>query len=1164
MLNKKILLKQRETTMNLRVAKNNRRTIRRFTILKHPLIYILAWLILHMATTVTYAQQVELAKMAVRPIKSDTIDLTKPTLFVVPYSHLDDIWRWSYVQTVRDYLKSTLDDNFEAFEKYPNYVFNWSGASRYQMMKEYYPEKYEELKEWVEAGRWYPAGSAWVETDVLVPSSESIIRQILMGNEYFQNEFGIGSSEFMIPDCFGFSYALPSILHHCGIRGFSTQKLTWNSANGIPFNIGRWVGPDGKGILVALNAGNYAAVHDIDYTQDEATLKRLKENEKKCGLPIDYYYFGGGDNRNNADRGGAIREVNIETIEKMAGSEGPVNVITGKSDLLFEAITDEQAEKFPVWNKDLLLIEHSTGVLTSQAYTKKLNRDAELLADAAERAAVSAHLLTGFDYPQDAINKGWELALRNQFHDNLPGTSIPLGHEQGWNDGIIALNKFSGVYCDAIGTLAKSLNTNLPGVPVVVFNPLSISRQDVVEAFIPEELTNSESLAVFNAIGKEVLSQVVAGFDGKKRILFQAELPPVGAAVYSIQVAKSKLSNKELAVRDNYLENNFYKVSIDANGDIASIFDKKLDKELLEKPIQLEIGPDFPKLKPAWRIYWEDISQPARSVASNPISVKIIENGALRVAIEVTREIEGSKIVQRIQLAAGAGGSRVEVDNMVDWKTRGGLLKAAFHLTASAPKATYNTDNGVIQRENRHEKQYEVPHHAWFDLTDSSEDYGVSILSGYKYGSDKVDDNTIRLTLIHGPDTKDSQQEVLDDGTMSEQRWQDWGRHEFTYAITGHKGDWTEGKTTWEAMRIEQGLAAFAVPKYKGKASSFSLFNVSNDQINLQAVKLAEDGSGIVVRLQELQGKSCLNAVLSGKFPILSAEALDGAERPLDLKYSIQKGKLSLDFTPFELKTIKLNIKGAEALSALTKPIALAYDADVISYNSNPEDGYDEYLMAERRPRNEGHRGSFDGKGGTYPGEMLEDKIKMGNVEFVLGPTGNGEYNAVECLGQEVEIPEGTKVLHVLAAADVDTDVTFKAGAKEFPVTIGGWVGNLGCWDNREFEGYVAEVSYSMRNDLKTIHPAYIRDQRVAWFASHHHRISGDAYYEHSYMFAYRLEIPERATSITLPDSRFVRILAISAGDEGPATALQSPFEDLYRDESFKERFYKPQDMSKK
>ena len=377
-----------------------------------------------------------------------------------------------------------------------------------------------ELKKWVAAGRWHPSGSSWVENDVLIPSTETIVRQILMGTQYFKNEFDEVSLEYMIPDCFGFSWALPSVLHHCGIRGFSTQKLTWESANGIPFNVGRWIGPDGESVIAALNAGNYAAAHEHVYSTHKETLERLEENRKRSGLPIDYYYMGGGDT-NNADRGGVVQKVSLETLKEAQETKGPVNVIAGKADVMFRAITDEQAEKLPTWNKDLLLTKHSTGVLSSQAYTKKLNRDAEILADASERAAVAAHLLNGAAYPYGTLNQAWGLMLRNQFHDNLPGTSIPKAHKQGWNDGIIALNRFAGIYKDAIGTLAQSLNTNIPGVPVVLFNPLSIPRKDNVEAFIPDELTNAESLSVFDAKGKEVPSQITIGFDGKKASCFK-------------------------------------------------------------------------------------------------------------------------------------------------------------------------------------------------------------------------------------------------------------------------------------------------------------------------------------------------------------------------------------------------------------------------------------------------------------------------------------------------------------------------------------------------------------------------------------------------------------------------------------------------------------------
>lgn len=1094
------------------------------------------------------------AKKTVAPIDPKSIDLTQPTLFIVPYSHLDDVWRWSYPQVIRDFLKLTLDDNFAAFEKYPDYVFNWSGASRYQMIKEYYPEKYEELKKWVAAGRWYPSGSSWVENDVNVPSSESNIRQMLLGTQYFQNEFGKDSREFMLPDCFGFPYSLPSVLSHCGIRGFSTQKLTWESANGIPFNVGRWVGPDGKWVIGALNAGDYSRAHKTIYSTDKKTLERLEKNKQVGGLPIDYFYMGGGD-KNNADRGGAVQKESLETLKKIQETKGPVKVIAGKADLMFEAISNEQALKMPVWNSELQLIKHSTGVLTSQAYTKKINRDAEILGDAAERAAVAAKLFAGSRYPQAELNNAWGLMLRNQFHDNLPGTSIPKVYEHSWNDGIIALNQFAGAYQDAIGALAKTLNTDVVGVPVVVFNPLSIARTDIVEAFLPASLEKAKFVSVFDAKGVEVPSQITTGFDGKRRVLFQTDLASVGTAVYSLREAKAQATNKNLIVKDNYLENDFYKVTIDVNGDIASIFDKRINKEILEKPIQLEFGDNFPDTKPAWRIYWKDIKKPARSIVANPISVKVVENGPLRVAIEVVRENEGSHITQRIQLSAGADGSRVETLNKIDWKTRGTLLKAAFHLTASAPEATYNLGLGTIQRGNRTERQYEVSHHSWFNLTDKSGDFGVSILSGAKYGSDKVDDNTLRLTLLHIPDTKESLQEVLDDGTMSEMRWQDWGRHEFSYAITSYKADWRQAKTQWEAMRFEQRPAVFEVPKHKGIANSFSLLKISNDQVNIQAIKMAEDGSGVVVRMQELNGKACSAVKLTAAMPIVAADVLDGVERPLNKNLSVKKGVLNLNFEPNELKTVRLKFANTKSVMAKTQAIQLNYDVDIFSYNDFREDGYSEDAFEKPRPRNEGHRGSMDGKGGTYPAEMIADSVVLGNISFKIGSRKITEYNAVACLGQTIDLPKGTKVLHILAAADVDTDVVFKSGGKDFPLTIGGWTGYIGQWDNREFEGFVAELSYSMRNKLKTIHPAFIRNQRIAWAASHHHLPHADALYEYSYLFSYRLEIPEGATSITLPNARFVRIVAMSVGDEGNAKSLQSPFEDLKRDIEFKKRF---------
>jgi alpha-mannosidase len=208
-------------------------------------------------------------------------DLSKqPTLYVVGYAHLDTEWRWEYPQVIDEYIRKTMEDNFKLFEKYPHYVFNFSGANRYRLMKEYYPADFARLKKYVDEGRWFPAGSSMEEGDVNTPSAETIIRQILYGNNWFRKELGKASAEYMLPDCFGFPASLPTILAHSGVKGFSTQKLVWGSSapvggaeslektpEGTPFNVGVWVGPDGESVLAGLNPGDYAGGINSDLSK---------------------------------------------------------------------------------------------------------------------------------------------------------------------------------------------------------------------------------------------------------------------------------------------------------------------------------------------------------------------------------------------------------------------------------------------------------------------------------------------------------------------------------------------------------------------------------------------------------------------------------------------------------------------------------------------------------------------------------------------------------------------------------------------------------------------------------------------------------------------------------------------------------------------------------
>ena len=212
---------------------------------------------------------------------ADKPDLSsQPTLYVVGYAHLDTEWRWEYPQVIDEYIRQTMEDNFKLFEKYPHYVFNFSGANRYRFMKEYFPADFAQVKKYVDEGRWFPAGSSMEEGDVNAPNAEAIIRQILYGNNWFRKELGKASAEYMLPDCFGFPASLPTILAHSGVKGFSTQKLTWGSSRrgggpeslredpeGTPFNVGVWVGPDGESVLAGINPGSYSGGIETDLSQ---------------------------------------------------------------------------------------------------------------------------------------------------------------------------------------------------------------------------------------------------------------------------------------------------------------------------------------------------------------------------------------------------------------------------------------------------------------------------------------------------------------------------------------------------------------------------------------------------------------------------------------------------------------------------------------------------------------------------------------------------------------------------------------------------------------------------------------------------------------------------------------------------------------------------------
>ena len=1152
-------------------------------------------------------------------------DITKdPTLYVVPYAHLDTQWRWEFPQTISEYLLKTMRVNFDYMDKYPHYVFNWTGANRYRLMKEYFPADYARMQKYAAAGQWFPAGSSIEEGDVNLPSAEGIFRQILYGNEYFRKDFGKASNEYMLPDCFGFPASLPSILAHAGVKGFSTQKLNaqWQPApkiggpdspertpEGIPFNVGLWVGPDGKAIIAALNPGGYGSNVYTDLSKEPTSepvasapqltgeerarltpqqaaavarqrpaeqnwVQRIDINGKATGIFADYHYVGTGD------IGGATQESTVKLLEAIVTKretvlpkppasgafsitetpktqatgtpvkvgDGPVHVLEAAADQMFNDIAPGMASRLPKYQGDLELINHSAGSLTSQAYHKRWTLKNELLADAAEKASVAAAWMGAQPYPQQRINDAWMLELAGHFHDTGAGTATPLAYQYAWNDDIIVSNQFAGILTAATEGIAAGLDTTGHGTPIVVFNPLNVEREDIVEANLPPGMGQATVVSVLGADGRTVPSQVEGG-----KLIFVAKAPSVGYAVYHVAPAAAQEQHSELKATKNSIENPRYRIRVNEQGDVASIFDKALQKELLAAPIRLAISTDAPKIYPAWNMDFDQEQAPPRAYVSGPVNIRIKENGPVRVSLEITRETENSKFVQTVSLSAGDAGNRVEFGNAIDWRTLSANLKAAFPLTANNPDATYNWEIGTIQRPNAQERQFEVASHRWIDLTDKSSAYGVTFLTDVKNGSDKPTDNTIRITLIRTPGLQPvpagRQQPYADQAN------QDWGHHEFVFGLTGHKGTWQQAQTDWQAYRLNDPLTAFYTSAHTGPlGKSFSLMHLSNPRIRVLALKKAEGSDQVIVRLVELDGKPAPDVRVTFAGPITGAQEMDAQERPIG-PANVEGGSLVTSFSAYQPRTFAVQLSQAPAkLSSIeSHSVPLQYDTSVTSNDDTHVQG-----------------GGFDGNGNAIPAEMLPSSISFHGAQFNLGPAKTGTPNAVTAHGQTIQLPAGDydRVYVLAASASGDQKAIFRIGSREVPLTIQEWTGYIGQWDTRvwkvhddrnwdisanhapwppanleERERRPPSLRYPV--DYVGLQPGYVKTAQLAWYASHQHTPEGlNRPYRYSYLFAYPIAVSSGERTLILPDNDKIRILAISTAKGAPELEPAAPLYD--------------------
>jgi alpha-mannosidase len=836
--------------------------------------------------------------------------LQEATLHLTGNSHIDAAWLWPWTETV-DVVKRTFGTALQLMNEYPNYTYTQSAAQYNEWIADKYPEMNAQIKQRIKEGRWEIVGGMWVEPDLNLPDGESTARSLLIGKRWYQKEYGVDVRIGWNPDSFGYNWQLPQIYKKSGVDYFVTQKMTWNDTNQLPFKLFWWESPDGSKVLTYF---------PHDYGNDNLDPVRLSDDlkvarERAPGMTEMMDLYGIGDHG-----GGPTRAILDEGDHWMTGDKVVPKMQYGTAQTFFSSIEKDIAPESQTWNYDSIAkgyhfpepvegkvsiptwdtemyLEYHRGVYTTQAAHKRNMRESSEWALNAEKYA-SLAWLDGDSYPGGELTEDWKKITFNQFHDLAAGSGIGIIYKDAQKDYDQVHWSTDAISSKALNTIAARVNTRVAeGVPVMVFNPLAWERSGLVTINVqmPEPASDVSVLDSENhVLPSEVLSKDSATHQFK--LLVKAEnVPSIGYAVLHVVPGKKSFVS-DLSVHGLTLENAALRVTVDkTTGCITSLFDKKSGFESLASGAcgdELQLFKDTPKEYDAWNIDPGTLDQPPDKLDSAD-SVEVVENTPLRAVIRVTKHTEKSKFVQDIVLYSGD--DQVVVKNDIDWHEDHKLLKAAFPLSASSAKATYEIPYGSIERpttrNNSWEKaQFEVPALRWADLGD--EQHGFSLINNSKYGYD-ARDNVLRLSLLRSPTWPDPVA--------------DRGRQQFSFALYPHAADWKQAMTVRHGFDFNYTLKGMQVEAHAGALPArHSFVSAEPTNVVLTAIKKAEDGDGLVFHLYEWAGKP-------GEIKLEVPPGAQGAtetnlmEQPEGQPLKVEGNEVSLPVKPYEIVAVKVD-----------------------------------------------------------------------------------------------------------------------------------------------------------------------------------------------------------------------------------------------------------------
>ncbi len=826
-------------------------------------------------------------------------DDSAPTIIATGHAHLDVAWLWPLWRT-RQKVAHTVANALHLMERYPDYHFSMSQPQVFAYLKQDDPELYARMKQRVAEGRFEPVGMMWLEPDCNVTGGESLVRQLVHGARFFAEEFGEQHHVVWLPDVFGYSAALPQLMRGCGISCFMTTKISWNQFNRMPHDTFRWRGIDGSEVLTHFITASAEPVKHPAEAQFYTYVGRMSGAEA-FGLwnhyrqkPINselLYSYGWGDG------GGGPTEEMLEAANVLGELPGFPLVRPGRVEQFFQRLYERVWDdpRLPTWVGELYL-EYHRGTYTSQARTKQANRAAELRYREAEWLNAWAVSL-GAPSRQAELDAGWRSILLNQFHDILPGSSIAQVYVDSAEQYAEALRVAASVWAACAEQLLAAGEPTEPGLPTLgyaVVNSLPWERHEPVRIALTGP---DDAPALAASDGAPLASQLVEEQPGEHALLVKVAAPSYGYTLLAVAPsahAPAVRGGKLLAER-TALANDELRLELDEHGELASLFDRRAGRELIApgRPAnQLVLYEDRPLKWDAWDvdIFYEEKPYPVHAITD----WQVVESGPLRAAVEITRRCGQSLIKQRICLWRGS--RRIDLITTVDWHERQMLLRALFPFELNATRATCEIQFGAVERPTHRNTswdvaRFEVCAQRWVDLSEG--DYGVALLNTGKYGH-SLHDNVLGLSLLKGAIFPD--------------RDADQGRHQFTYSLLPHAGDWRAAGVVRSAYELNAPL--IALPQRQRPAPDApvlrSFLSTTSAHIVVETVKVADDGDGLIVRLYEAHNQRGQASLRFGQ-PVASAVETDLLERTVG-QLTVDGDTVHIAVRPFEVKTLRVRL----------------------------------------------------------------------------------------------------------------------------------------------------------------------------------------------------------------------------------------------------------------